>query len=232
MYSIIENHKDFLLISKHPGVGFHKDLEPEGLVEVIKKEPDINNLYTLHRLDRMTSGLLLFAKNRVAAQELSRLFQQRLVEKYYIAISDCRPKKKQGLIKGDMEKSRRGAWMLLRTANNPAVTQFFSYTLSPGLRLFVLKPRTGKTHQLRVALKSIGSPVLGDTLYHKKEEGDKVIDRGYLHSYSLRFRFKGSMYEFIERPETGHYFAGEEFNDALKKCGNPWALKWPVIKGT
>ena len=75
-----------------------------------------------------------------------------------------------------MRRSRRGQWMLTREARAPAITRFLSRPL-PGeeaadgsgarrdLRGFLLLPRTGKTHQLRVALKSLGAPVLGDALY-------------------------------------------------------------------
>jgi tRNA pseudouridine32 synthase/23S rRNA pseudouridine746 synthase len=178
MYRVIENHKDFLLIDKHPGIDFHKGSKPAGLVDILKSDLVIKELYTVHRLDRVTSGLLLFAKTSEAAKDLSRQFRNRQVEKYYLAISDGRPKKKQGLVKGDMERARRGGWKLLRSMQKPAITQFISYSLGDRLRLFILKPHTGKTHQLRVALKSIGAPVLGDPLYHKK--GDSRPDRTYL----------------------------------------------------
>ena len=230
MYTIIENRRGFLVINKHPGVAFHKDTEEHGLVSCLKKEPDINNLYTVHRLDSMTSGLLLFATNKDVARELSRQFQRRLVEKYYIALSDRKPKKKQGLIKGDMEKARRGDWKLTRGNKNPAVTQFFSQSMGDGRWFFLLKPHTGKTHQLRVALKSVGSPVLGDSRYHKKEEGAKEADRGYLHSYALRFQLGSSFYSFVNKPETGQFFSDEPFIELLEKYEAPWDLPWPAIK--
>jgi len=229
MYSIIDNSKNFLLISKHPGVGFHKGSEGEGLVSVIKADLGIKELYTVHRLDTITSGLLIFAKNESAAKEISSQFQNRQVEKYYLAISDRRPKKKQGMIKGDMEKARRGSWKLARTLKNPAITQFFSYSLGSGLRLFVLKPHTGKTHQLRMALKSIGSPVLGDPVYHKKQAEDEGPDRAYLHSYSIAFHSGGNHYRFVHKPETGRLFTNEVFEQTLKRCGKPWELNWPSV---
>ncbi len=230
MFSVLQDHKDFLLINKSPGVGFHKDGETEGLTATIRTKLGIQELYAVHRLDSVTSGLILFAKKIEVAKDLSRQFRQRQVEKYYLAISDQRPKKKQGLIKGDLEKARRGAWKLSRTLNNPSVTQFFSYSLGDGLRLFVLKPYTGKTHQLRVAMKSIGSPVLGDTLYHKKEADDVGPDRAYLHSYAIRFHVGEREYSFICKPSNGLLFANEIFHETLKRCEIPWLLKWPSIK--
>lgn len=227
MYFLVENHKDFLLIGKHPGVSFHSAGEKGGLVSCLRSEPGVNNLYTVHRLDTMTSGLLLFAKNKKAARELSQQFRDRQVEKYYLAVSDCKPKKKQGLIRGDMERARRGAWKLARTVSNPAITRFFSSSLGDGMRLFILRPYTGKTHQLRVALKSIGAPVLGDPVYHKKEKENKGPDRGYLHSYALRFHLQGKAHSFVYRPDVGMYFNNELFLSALKKFQHPWDLGWP-----
>jgi tRNA pseudouridine32 synthase/23S rRNA pseudouridine746 synthase len=227
MHNIIKDHKDFLVINKHPGESFHKDNKSSGLTGVLKSEQCIKELYTVHRLDAMTSGILIFAKNSEFARELSRQFQNKLVEKYYLAISDRRPKKKQGLIKGDMERTRRGGWKLTRTVKNPAITQFFSCSLDDGLRLFIVKPHTGKTHQIRVAMKSIGAPVLGDPLYHKKE--DREPDRGYLHSYGLRFYLKEKLYEFVHIPDRGQHFKSEKFLRRIKNYEKPWELKWPSI---
>jgi len=193
MYKLIVDHKEFLLISKDPGVSFHKEDHIEGLHEKIKSDLNINTLYSVHRLDKMTSGLLIFAKNVNIARELAYKFTHRMVEKYYLAISDRRPRKKQGTVRGDMKKSRRGSWKLTRGNENPAITSFYSYSIGEGLRLYLLRPYTGKTHQLRVAMKSIGAPVLGDSMYHKREEGP-ACDRGYLHSYALRFELHGTIY--------------------------------------
>jgi tRNA pseudouridine32 synthase/23S rRNA pseudouridine746 synthase len=228
MYRVIENHKDFLLIDKHPGIDFHKGSKPAGLVDILKSDLVIKELYTVHRLDRVTSGLLLFAKTSEAAKDLSRQFRNRQVEKYYLAISDGRPKKKQGLVKGDMERARRGGWKLLRSMQKPAITQFLSYSLGDRLRLFILKPHTGKTHQLRVALKSIGAPVLGDPLYHKK--GDSRPDRTYLHSYALRFYLGGAGYEFVHRPDRGELFNSDIIVSWINTHEKPWELKWPSVR--
>ena len=112
------------------------------------------------------------------------------MRKTYLALSDRRPAKKQGLVKGGMEKSRRGAWKLTRgDGANPAVTRFHSQSIAPNLRLFVLQPQTGKTHQLRVAMKSLGSPILGDTLY-----GGTPAERLFLHAWRLEFEYRGGAF--------------------------------------
>ena len=119
------------------------------------------------------------------ANGLSELFKTQQIQKYYVAIADKKPKKSQGLIKGGMEKSRRSMWKLTRGQDNLAITQFFSYSLGEGKRLFVVKPKTGKTHQIRVALKSVGSAIIGDPIYAAEEA--YRYDRGYLHAYQIQF---------------------------------------------
>ena len=181
-----------------------------GLFERVKQGQGLQELYPVHRLDKVTSGLLVMAKTALVNQELVDQFKNREAEKYYLAISNKKPKKKQGLIKGDMESARRGAWKLLATQINPAVTQFFSVSLGEGKRLFIIKPHTGKTHQIRVALKSLGSPIMGDALY-----ADTLscvgIDRVYLHAFSLGFSVKGKAYRFTEMPREGEDFLNAQF---------------------
>lgn len=222
MYRVVDNQADFLLINKDPGVDFHKGEGEAGLPALLREREGIAELYPVHRLDKMTSGLLLFAKNRETAKELAKQFAGGEVRKYYLAISDRRPKKKQGLVAGDMAKSRRGAWKLLRSKENPARTRFVSLALSEGLRLFILRPLTGKTHQLRVALKSVGAPALGDPLYHPGEcKKDQMPDRGYLHAYFLVFKLGDRTHEFICLPDIGKYFLTREFLSTAAGLGKP-----------
>lgn len=224
MYTIVFDHSDFLLVNKLPGVSVHKDLNDMGLLEVIKQDCHIPSLFLTHRLDKPTSGLLLLAKNERANSQLSQCFQNRTVEKYYLALSAEKPTKKQGQIKGDMSKARRGAWKLLRSVDNPAITRFFSYPVSGLGRLFLVRPYTGKTHQIRVALKSIGAPIIGDQLYGGMSLNGEA--RCYLHAYALRFTFDDQPYEFICAPTAGKGFALAEVQQLLVSIGQPWQLKW------
>ncbi|MCD8531217.1 MAG: hypothetical protein LRY66_07610 [Saccharospirillaceae bacterium] len=83
-----------------------------------------------------------------------------------------------------MTKGRNGSWMLQRSSSNPAITRFIShFDERRQTRLFLLKPLTGRTHQLRVALKSLGAAIDGDSRY----AGDPA-DRTYLHAFMLCFR--------------------------------------------
>jgi len=226
MYQLIEHNADFVLINKAPGITVQAEGDTPGLLQRVAKDLGLEKLYPVHRLDKMTSGLLIMAVTTEANRLLSEKFRLREMEKFYLAISDKKPRKKQGAVVGDMEKARRGAWKLMSSRANPAISQFFSSSLKPGLRLFVIKPLTGKTHQIRVALKSVGAAIVGDPLYHSN---DADVDRGYLHAYSLRFDWQGEMRSYQCLPQQGELFLDETFNRALEVYQAPWTLAWPKV---
>jgi len=217
--SILYQNENFVLVDKPAGLNFHSEQQP-GLVVQLAEQLN-QRLYPVHRLDKMTSGLLLLAKSAATAQEFQRLFEAQQIEKYYLAISTQKPKKKQGWIKGDMQLSRRGNYRLNHTHDNPAITQFISSALGSGERVFLVKPHTGKTHQIRVALKSLGAPIAGDLRYQNRADAQKE-DRGYLHAYGLRFKLMQDDYSFISLPSTGQRFV----NQALKLQCEHWNPPW------
>ncbi len=227
MYDIVKNHPDFIVIYKKPNTSFHSESGEPGLFETLKQQEHFSELFPVHRLDKVTSGLLVMAKNAVTNHALVNAFVRREVEKFYIAVSAKKPKKKQGLVKGDMAPARRGAYKLLPSFKNPAVTQFFSKGMGDGKRLFILKPHTGKTHQIRVAMKSIGSPILGDHLY----AGESDTDRNYLHAYSLAFNLNNTFHRFTALPEEGIFFTDAVFKSVFTEWQEPWGLLWPSLVG-
>lgn len=226
MYDIVENNSEFIVIYKQPGASFHSESGEPGLFEAVKQQEGLCQLFPVHRLDKITSGLLVMAKTLEVSRQLTNAFSQRQVQKYYLAISAKKPSKKQGLIKGDMAPARRGAWKLLPTQDNPAVTQFFSKSISAGRRLFIIKPHTGKTHQIRVALKSIGAPIAGDSLYGDSLKSE-ACDRCYLHAYSLSFALGEKQYRFTQLPREGNFFCDDFFAAAIQEWREPWSLPWP-----
>ena len=227
-FKLIECNEQFVIIDKMPGISFHTEDGVLGIVERVKAALKLNELYPVHRLDKMTSGLLILARTEAANRALSALFRERLVEKYYLAISDRKPTKKQGLIKGDMERSRRRSWKLCKSTENPAITQFISISLEPGKRLYLMRPKTGKTHQIRVALKSIGAPVMGDSIYSAETAGQ--WDRGYLHAFALKFELDKQSYSFTCLPSVGEYFVSSIFEELVQQYLHPRDLKWPDCK--
>jgi tRNA pseudouridine32 synthase/23S rRNA pseudouridine746 synthase len=217
--NIVYTHKDFFVIEKPTGIDFHSQGKA-GFV-VIAEQQVSEKLFAVHRLDKVTSGLIILARNKIAAAKFTQLFTKHTIEKYYLAISDAKGKKKQGWIKGDMAKSRRGTFKLLTTKNNPAITRFYSFSYKAGFRAYILKPFSGKTHQLRVALKSISAPILGDVVY-----SGHVSSRTYLHAYGLHFIWENEQISITLLPTNG-----DEFRDLIKHQGfemwqSPWQLDW------
>jgi tRNA pseudouridine32 synthase/23S rRNA pseudouridine746 synthase len=227
-FSMVAENQDFIVINKQENVNFHSEKGGFGVV-VAAEKAFACKLYSVHRLDKMTSGLLLLAKSSIVASQLSALFFKHEIQKYYLAISDKKPKKKQGLIKGGMQKSRRSMWKLSTSKENLAITQFLSFSLGDTLRLFVVKPRTGKTHQIRVALKSIGSAICGDPLYAEKLPVVNACDRAYLHAYQIDFQLNGQRFSFKAEPESGKLFSQESYRQKLQTIGPLEQLAWPKI---
>ena len=162
--TVIYEHQDWLLCHKPHGVDFHDDGDTPGFMSQISEQQG-THLLPVHRLDKPTSGLILVAKTKEACSQLCELFANRNIQKFYLAVCPTSLKKKQGKISGDMAKARRGAFKLLKTLENPAVTQFFSHSIADGMRLCLLKPKTGKTHQLRLHMQTLGWPILNDKYY-------------------------------------------------------------------
>jgi tRNA pseudouridine32 synthase / 23S rRNA pseudouridine746 synthase len=171
-------------------------------------------LYGVHRLDQVTSGILLLAKDAEAAQRLTAAFRSYAkqyhlsedsprvppIQKYYVALSAHNPKKKkQGWIRGVMARGRRKSWYLIPQNESTershfAVTRFFTAGLGHIFpqhiprTLLLFRPYTGKTHQLRVAAKSIGLPLVGDPIYSSSQTGNTaqaLPRRTYLHATAL-----------------------------------------------
>lgn len=230
-FHLLFRHADFVLVDKAAGISFHSEDGP-GLVVAVEQALG-QKLYAVHRLDKVTSGLLLLATSAAAAARFTRMFSERLIDKYYLALALAKPKQKQGWVKGDMQPARRGAYKLCSTTADPALTYFLSAGfdgpdtgLPAGARAFLLKPYSGKTHQLRVALKSQGAAIAGDTLYQ-----GAPADRVYLHAYALRFDWQGETYQFVCPPTQGDFFTAPALSEKIANDWvSPWTLAFPQLK--
>ena len=220
-FTLVAQTAGFVVLNKAAGISFHSDDGP-GLVVLAQQELGYK-LYPVHRLDKVTSGLIVLARSSAAAAQLTQLFSTHQIEKYYLALSAAKPAKKQGWVKGDMASARRGAWKLLNSQHNPAVTYFISQGFAElPFRAFLVKPYSGKTHQIRVALKSVGAAIAGDTLYQ-----GAAADRVYLHAYALRFFLHNTEYYYVQVPTEGALYQQLGQSGALDNWAQPWQLSWP-----
>lgn len=215
-----------LIVNKPSGVAMHDSntASNQGIVTLLKQQSGLRQLHLCHRLDTGTSGCLCLAKDARTAALVGEAFSSRTVSKFYLALSADKPKKKQGSIIGDMKNRRAGQFMLLKETHNPAVTQFFSYSAKPGIRGFIVKPYTGKTHQIRVALKSVGAAILGDTLY-----GGKPANRLHLHAWSLTLPLPHNPVSVTAPVSDGEYFVDEAVASWVSNLPEPTLLPWPSV---
>ena len=120
-----------------------------------------------HRLDRDTSGCLVLGRHRKALARLGKLFASGRVEKVYWAVVSGAPPEKTGRVNVPLQKvNRKDGWrMFADPAGQPSVTDYQVLGRSDGLTWVEFRPRTGRTHQIRVHAAAIGCPVLGDPIY-------------------------------------------------------------------
>jgi 23S rRNA pseudouridine1911/1915/1917 synthase len=144
----------------------------------------------LHRLDRDTSGLLLFALHDESNQSLYRQFFERRVEKSYLALVEGQPP--ASFSADDRLKSGIRGRTVVDPGGQEAHTDFTTLAYGNGAALVEARPRTGRTHQIRVHLAVQGCPLLGDALYNgplffMAARSPLAISRHLLHAYRLRF---------------------------------------------
>ena len=139
----------------------------------------------IHRLDMETSGLLVTAKNEIAHRKISQQFAERLVKKVYFALVKGIPQDSQAIIDAPIGRSpfNRQQMDIVSTGKS-ALTQFELVETYTSHSLLKVLPQTGRTHQIRVHLKSIGHSVVGDKIYGQPEP---ALNRQFLHASSLSF---------------------------------------------
>jgi len=131
---------------------------------------DREQLYTVHRLDKMTSGGLIFAKDKETHKLLSGLFMDRIPEKYYVAVVDGVPRKESGFVEEPLSESMttRGK-MLVHPRGKQSKTEYSVIESFEKFSYLKIRIHTGRLHQIRVHLSHIGHPLVVDHLYGKRE---------------------------------------------------------------
>lgn len=207
---------DVIAINKPAGLMVHPDGKPsrseisaeETLSDIVLREhPDMANVGEpmgdivrpgiVHRLDRDTSGVMLIAKNQKSFEFLKKQFQDRTIHKTYRAIVEGHFKEPSGTIdmqigrsKNDFRKwlAGRGTRGTLRDAvTHYSVLQEFTYDGNVYSYIEV-QPKTGRTHQIRVHMKAISHPIVGDALYGSSKANSLGFSRQALHAFSIDFQ--------------------------------------------
>jgi len=191
---IVYEDNDIVAVNKPAGLVTHadgrtKEETAENWFREKYPEVKIEKPY-VHRLDRDTSGVLVFAKNAAAYEFLRKAFHDRAAKKTYLAFVYGVPKEKKGKIDFDIGRSRKD--FRLRSAQPKAkgrlresLTRYEVIGERDGIALLKVEPETGRTHQIRVHLKAIHHPIVGDKLYAPNHPQALDISRLGLHAYSI-----------------------------------------------
>lgn len=193
---VIYENDDVIVINKPVGVLTHakgavsEEFTVADFVRRRMSEPDdTNRPGIVHRLDRGTSGIIIAAKNSEAKRHLQKQFQDRKAKKEYLAIVSGRLKHDKARIELPIERNPKApASFRVGASGKAAVTDYEVITSNGKYSVVSLRPVTGRTHQLRVHLHEIGTPILGDTLY---DGAKSPIDRLCLHARSLEITLPG-----------------------------------------
>jgi 23S rRNA (cytosine1962-C5)-methyltransferase len=181
---VIHEDEHILVANKPPGLNTHapSPYAGEGLYEWLRhREPRWADLAIIHRLDKATSGLIVFAKTRLANKSLTEQFTRREVRKTYLLLVSKPPPQKEFAVRGGI--ARAGERYRSDVRGEPAETRFRYLGPFEGFHLLAAEPLTGRTHQIRVHCEEAGRPILGDILY-----GGEKYPRVCLHSRELVFR--------------------------------------------
>ncbi|MBT4384305.1 RluA family pseudouridine synthase [Candidatus Peregrinibacteria bacterium] len=196
---VIHEDKNLLVINKAAGMVVHPAASGhmEGTVVnaalahcKLSSLGDSERPGIVHRLDKETSGVLLIAKSNKTHQKLAKLFQDREIEKTYIALVKGVPKTKKGRIDAALKRSSKARKEIaINPQGRNAITSFeimqtFRLKNKGSVSMLKVNIETGRTHQIRVHLGSIGHPVIGDKTY-----GDKKINKYFREHFKLNRQF-------------------------------------------
>lgn len=215
---VIYEDDNVLVINKPTGILTHAKgavIEEFTVADFVKSkmlEPEDNNRPGIvHRLDRATSGVLIAGKDPVSKRYLQKQFSERKAKKTYLAIVKGELKHQAAKIDLPIERNPKAPATFRISANGkPASTDYQVLSTNGKYSLVELKPLTGRTHQLRVHLRHLNAPILGDELYGG---GKSPIGRLCLHAWQLEITIPTSQRKTFTAPLP------DDFKYALETLG-------------
>lgn len=163
---IIFENEFFVAVDKPSGLLSVPDREGKEISLKYILEQQYGQIWTVHRLDKDTSGIMVFARDENTHKFLSGLFERREVEKYYLGIVHGNPVQNSGTIDAPIkEHSSRRGFMIVHQKGKPALTDYRVMETFGPYSLMQFNIHTGRTHQIRVHMKHVGHPIVGDPLY-------------------------------------------------------------------
>lgn len=202
--AVIFEDKHFLVIDKPAGMASHGGSGVSfGAIELMRQARPNDHLELVHRLDRDTSGVLVFARTRAGLTGLQAAIRAGEVTKQYLCLMVGHPSKARFDVNAPLLKSvLQGGERMVRVAEGgkPSLTFFQEMEQYPGARLMQATLGTGRTHQIRVHAAHIGHPLAGDPKYGDREANKRFRERGlhrlFLHASRMSFELDGRTYDF------------------------------------
>ena len=191
---IIDDNENFIVLNKNSGISVQGGTKSKkNLVDIFSKSEIFKNTkpYSVHRLDKDTSGVFIMAKNRETAQLLTSLFRLRKVHKTYLAICHGEIEKDSGEWNNDLIRYDNGKRIIEK-----AKTIFKVIDKNSNSSLVEMKPITGRKHQLRKQLFNIGHSIYGDKKYNSSLFTKGINKDLMLHSYQIRFMINEKKYTY------------------------------------
>lgn len=217
---ILHADDDLAVVDKEPGMVVHPGSgNPDGTLVnallhrfgALSSVGGISRPGIVHRLDKDTSGCLVVALNDFTHERLAAMFSQRQVTKHYLAVVHGHPSPKVGTIENRIGRNpgnRQKMAIVPAPAGKPAVTRYRVLGSREKTSLVMCDLLTGRTHQIRVHLKGLGHPLLGDVIYGRGA-AQQPVDRLMLHAWRLAFA----------HPRTG---AAMRFEAPIPQAFDPW----------
>ena len=191
---IIDDNENFVVLNKSAGISVQGGTKSKkNLIDIFAKSQIFQGTkpFSVHRLDKDTSGVFLMAKNRQTAQLLTSLFRLRKVHKTYLAICNGEIEKNSGELTDELIRYDNGKKIIER-----AKTIFKVIDKNSTSSLVEMKPITGRKHQLRKQLFNIGHSIYGDKKYRSSISTKGINKELMLHSYQIRFIINNKKYTY------------------------------------
>lgn len=185
---IIYEDKDIIVINKPSGlltVATEKEKNKTAyhlVMEYLKKKNKNNRIFVIHRLDKDTSGIIMFAKNERAKHLYQDNWNDIVKKRCYYAVIDGKMQKKEGTIKSYLKENGNMVYSVKDRSGKLAVTEYKVLKERKNISLLDINLKTGRKNQIRVHMKENKTPILGDLKYGEKS---KLINRLALHAYKL-----------------------------------------------
>jgi 23S rRNA pseudouridine1911/1915/1917 synthase len=217
LFEVLHEDADLLVVNKPAGLVCHptKAGACSSLIGRVRLHlGEAAHAHLVNRLDRETSGIILVAKGDEAARALRRLWENRRVEKEYLAVVHGCVREGQGTIEaplGKDEQSRVAIKDCVRPDGAPARTDYRVEQSNASFTLLRVRPLTGRKHQIRIHLAHLGHPIVGDKLYGGDEDlylalvenrltaqqrEGLILPHHALHACALRFTWRGCAWQF------------------------------------